>query len=555
MTKRTLSFRNMIGSFGLPRKSVFLLLLVLTFVLVATAVAQEGDDGDQAGEPEWVILSEEVLPYGVQSTATIIAGKDAFLSSLFADNNYGGNTTMGMGYLSGIYNAMRPLLYFNVSGVPSQATINSATMYIYQNSSNPSNDANMGFKAQYMKQDWGEYSVTWNNANYLGGDEITVGSNPSSLGWKTGDVTTLVRAWHNGSRPNYGFILTGDEGPQNNRSRFFRTREWGGSQPYIVVDYTQCSDQNPPTATVNPLPTWSGTSFGVSWTGSDNGSGIAYYDIEYNLNGGTWSRWLSQTTSTSANFTGASNGQQYQFRARAADNCGNVGAWTGAQAFTNIDSVAPTATVAPLDPYTTASSFIVYWDGSDNAGGSGIATYDIQVSVNDGGWQDWITNTTLKSGQITGAEQGDKFEFQARARDNAGNVGAYPNYPQASTTVVLYSVAVVRAFPSPPITDQLSFNVSWVGYHAPGVTIVTYDVRYQFNGAAWQNWVSTGNTSALFDDVDPNVDGIYGFEARAIDSLNRTEPWTGIAEASMVVDRHEPFIEVSTYLPLIILSP
>jgi len=554
MNKQSQKFRNMIGSFGLPRKSALLLLLVLTFVMVATAVAQEGDDGGDAAEPKWVVISEEVLPYGTQSTARIIASKDAYLSSLNANSNYGGSTTMGLGYWSGVYNAMRPLLEFNVSGIPSQATINYATMYIYQQSSSPSNDADMGFKAQYMKQQWNEYSVTWNNANYLGGDEIGIGQNTNALGWKTSDVTTLVRAWHNGSRPNYGFLITGHEGTDPPRNRFFRTRQWGGSEPYLVVDYTQCSDQTPPTATVNSLPTWSGTSFTVSWTGNDSGAGIAYYDIEYNLNGGSWTRWLSQTTATSTTFNGAANGQQYQFRARAADNCGNVGAWTGTQAFTNIDSVAPTASVEPLPPYTFASSFIVRWAGTDNPGGSGVASYDVQVKVNGGSWQNWITGTGLTSSQITGAVQGDVYEFQARARDNAGNVGSYPNFPQASTTVVLYSVAVVRDF-SAAITDQDSFNVSWLGYHAPGVNIITYDVRYQFNNGAWQDWISTGASNALFDEVNLSVDGIYGFEARAIDSLNQTEPWNGIPEASIVVDRLEPHIEVSVYFPLIILSP
>jgi hypothetical protein len=442
---------------------------------------------------------------------------------------------------------MRPIIEFNVSGVPSQATINNATMYIYQQSSSPSNDANMGFKAQYMKQQWSEHSVTWNNANYLGGDEITVGSNTNTLGWKTADVTTLVRAWHNGSRPNYGFILTGDEGPQNNRSRFFRTKEWGGSQPYIVVDYTQCSDQTPPTATVNSLPQFSKSSFNVSWTGSDSGAGISYYNIEYNVNGGSWSRWLSQTTATSATFNNAQNGQQYQFRAQAADNCGNVGNWTGAQAFTNIDSVAPTASVSPLDPYTFTSSFIVRWSGTDNAGGSGLKNYDVQVRVNGGGWQNWINGTTLTSGQITGAKQGEFYEFQARATDNVGNVQSYGNFPQASTTVVLNSVAVVREFAS-PITDQTSFNVSWIGYHAPGVTINTYDVNYRFNNGAWIPWYSGNELNALF--TLGTTDGIYYFEARARDSNGAVEPFTGTAEAAIVVDTIGA-MEQALWLPMV----
>jgi hypothetical protein len=456
---------------------------------------------------------------------------------------------MRMGYWTGVYDAMRLLLEFNVSGVPSQATINNATMYIYQSLSNPTNDSDMGFRAQYMKQYWDEYAATWNNANYLGGDEISIGQNSSVLGWKSADVTSMVQAWHNGSRPNYGFLITGDEGAQNNRSRFFRTRQWGGSEPYLIVDYTQCSDLTPPTATVNSLPTWSGTSFTVSWTGNDNGAGIAYYDIEYNVNGGSWTRWLSQTTATSATFNGAANSQQYQFRASAADNCGNVGAWTGAQAFTTIDSLPPSATVATLDQYTFSSSFVVNWDGADNPGGSGVATYDVQVSVNDGGWQNWISGTSLTSGQITGAAQGDVFEFQARARDNAGNVGSYPNYPQSSTIVVLYSVAVVKPF-NTPITDQTSFLVSWNVYHAPGVTINTVDVNVKFNNGPWELWNSYPGTTLSDTFTDAGEDGIYYFEARAKDSNGGVEPFTGTAEATIVVDQ-EGNIKVASYFPLI----
>ena len=102
--------------------------------------------------------------------------------------------------------------------------------------------------------------------------------------------------------------------------------------------------------------------------------------------------------------------------------------------------------------------------------------------------------------------------------------------------------------------EELSFNVSWIGYHAPNVTIEFYDLQYRFNGGAWQTWDTFTTTSGLFDLVNPGVDGAYDFEARARDSNNQTEPWTGIPEASMIVDRHPPFIDKPVYLPLIMMS-
>lgn len=543
-----------VKSVTFTKRTAFLFVILLTFAFVTAAVGQGPEPADTPGgeetEPEWVILKEEILPYGVQTTATIIASKDAFISSRYPNSNFGGNTTSGLGYYAGVYDAMRIIIQFDINSIPSSAIINSATLDSYLHSSRPSNDGPMAFKAQHMKSSWSEYSVTWNNANYLGGSEIGVREITSQLGWRSTDVTQLVKQWHNGTQVNYGFIMTGDEAPERNHDRFFRSRQYGGYEPRLYVNYTQCSDLTPPAAYANPLPAWSGSSINVSWYGNDNAAGIAYYDVDYNLNGGSWTRWLTNTTNQSATFNGAQNGQQYQFRVRAIDNCGNTGAW-GPTVFTNVDTIAPTASMQALNPYTFGSSFIVYWDGTDNPGGSGIASYDVQFRINGGSWTSWINNTSAKSAQVTGGQQGDVYEFQARARDVAGNTQGFTNVPQATTTIVLHSVAIVNKFLSPPITDQLSFNVSWSGFSAPGVTINFYDLQYRFNGGAWTTWDSFDTTSALFDLVDPDVDGIYEFEARARNSLNQTESFTGTPEAMIVVDRHAPFIEISGFFPIV----
>lgn len=70
------------------------------------------------------------------------------------------------------------------------------------------------------------------------------------------------------------------------------------------------------------------SSFTVSWSGTDNVSGIASYDVQYRdmLLGTAWTSWKSQTTATSATFSGQ-HGHTYQFRCRAKDNGGNQEAW------------------------------------------------------------------------------------------------------------------------------------------------------------------------------------------------------------------------------------
>jgi uncharacterized membrane protein len=91
--------------------------------------------------------------------------------------------------------------------------------------------------------------------------------------------------------------------------------------PYLREDYTIEFDL--PVSKVLPLPPSVSTeSFMVSWNGTDVGSGIAYYNIDYSTDGTTWQRWLSGTTETTAQFSGKA-GTTYYFRSMAVDNARN----------------------------------------------------------------------------------------------------------------------------------------------------------------------------------------------------------------------------------------
>jgi hypothetical protein len=70
----------------------------------------------------------------------------------------------------------------------------------------------------------------------------------------------------------------------------------------------------------------------ISWSGGDDASGIANYDIQYRAAAyagafGTPVLWQSATTATSASFTG-SPGSTYCFSGRAADVVGNLSSWS-----------------------------------------------------------------------------------------------------------------------------------------------------------------------------------------------------------------------------------
>ena len=104
------------------------------------------------------------------------------------------------------------------------------------------------------------------------------------------------------------------------------------------------------------------------------------------------------------------------------------------QALVTFDGGAPTSTVTTL-PGISPTSFTVSWSGQDDAGGSGIASYDVYVKVNAGAFALFQTNTTATSAAFTGVS-GNTYEFYSVATDNVGNVQPTPAAAQATTEVV-----------------------------------------------------------------------------------------------------------------------
>jgi hypothetical protein len=89
-------------------------------------------------------------------------------------------------------------------------------------------------------------------------------------------------------------------------------------------------DTTPPSSSATSPASTTSDSFVVSWSGTDNLSGIATYDVQYRVgSSGSWSSWLSGVSESSAVFGPASPGQTYYFQVRATDNAGNLEAYPG----------------------------------------------------------------------------------------------------------------------------------------------------------------------------------------------------------------------------------
>lgn len=145
-----------------------------------------------------------------------------------------------------------------------------------------------------------------------------------------------------------------------------------------------------------------------------------------------------------------------------------------------IDVVAPTSQVLPLGDTNRQTQFLVQWTGQDDAGGSGVATYDVLVSDNGGPWVLW-TNTAATSAVYRGLDN-RAYAFYSVARDQAGLVETAPALADA----------VTRVAATPDLSQDL---------------FPTYNlVSVPFSGTGWTN------AEALASAI-PNCAGVWKWDA------------------------------------------
>ena len=162
---------------------------------------------------------------------------------------------------------------------------------------------------------------------------------------------------------------------------------YSGGTGFLGSQATMSITINPglPTSSVVALPAAeSSASFTVTWSGQDyvGGSGVADYEVYVSDDGGPVALFESNTTATSATFTGE-DGHTYSFYSVATDIGGNQQATpTTAQATTLVD-LPPTAIIvspganpltAPVDQLTLSFSKPV----------AGLVLADLSLTLNGG---------------------------------------------------------------------------------------------------------------------------------------------------------------------------
>jgi len=244
-----------------PRPRSLSLLPVISLLLLA-ALPLAGPTGASVGD---------------SVVALVLA--DTWIDQDYPTENHGSDAdfTVALGYndKTGVFYHHYALLRFDLSGVPPGAAVETATLWLYQSSAFGA--YNLTLMPQAITASWLEGTVNWYNRP----GHTDLGDPPTTLdlttGWKTLDVTKIVRAWAEGSVANYGLLLKTDDAAVG--SRTFRARQDEKYRPSLEIVYTV-----PPTATSTPTETPPSPAYvadlGDAPDGS-NSSGMpmhAYYD-------------------------------------------------------------------------------------------------------------------------------------------------------------------------------------------------------------------------------------------------------------------------------------
>jgi len=552
---------------GRTARVVLSLLLVLVLLGPTLGVAAQEDgpsdeDQERPGPPRLLdreapdrepeVLERTVTPEGLANVIVELpAEADTYIASEWPNQTFGSDA-LYLGYnLAGENNfgAQRMLLRFDIlENVPQGAVVNQASLRLRLNYASPDGDEAMGTVLRRLCSSWSETDVTWNREPDW--REIRARAEVGAEeAWYTWDVTGLVADWAARQHANHGMEIIGDETVQQRERAFYSRETTNGLSPRLVVDYTAFNDQEPPVVEVNALPDVVDRDFTVSWSGKDpGGSGIASYDVQYRVDGGAWTDWIldAQPPTNAADFMAGQDGRFYEFRARGEDRAGNVEAFGPPEASTTVDTQPPSTSVDALPAFSTEDTFSVSWSGHDD--GAGIRYYDVRYRHDGGSWIPW-QQQTLTTRATFHALRGGSYDFEARAVDELGLVEDFTGEAEASIVVDTEPPnAAVNALPVK--TGDNSFTVSWSGYD--NVTgIQYYDVRYRYNRGGWILWRSqTTAKSAHFSAA--HGDGIYDFEARAVDNVGLQEAFLGRAEASIIVDAVPPFIEPTVWLPFVV---
>jgi len=449
------------------------------------------------------------------------AGKDTFISSTVPKENNGANDILRVKSTAGNNSV---LLQFDLSNIPSNAIITTATVTLYREAGADNGAENISVYS--LTRAWDEGAgvgqqsgdgATWSNATNTtlwttaGGDYASTEIARVSVttdGYYTWTITSLVQGWVNGTWSNYGMIFASSVDGDDQNTFTSGDDTVAAQRPQFNVSYTTALN----ITFVSPTPD-NGATLNQSWVyvnaSLTNGNASAA-KLEFNGTNYTMSN-ASATPSNRwyYNKTDLPSGT-YTYKVYANDSGTNVFDVSETRTVTlNTDQTPPTVTI--INPanttYNTKSNLPLNYAATDN-----VAVDKCWVSY-DGG-----PNSTLAGcANSTFSVSNDGGHYvKVFANDTSGNQNSSTRYFTVDSTPPQWS-SQQSSIPSTYSLSTLStFNITWTDA-VSGVNTVLFESNYSGTPQNYSAYLISGNVYGYNATLPA---GTFYWKFNAKDSVN-----------------------------------
>lgn len=375
-----------------------------------------------------------------------------------------------------------------------------------------------------------ENTLTW--ADGSGGDAVSFNAQASTLE----DFSVVDQ--ESGFIPDLSHTFVGLADSTTYHYRVLARDEVDQISPAGNVE-SSTQDATAPESAVEALPAASPTTFAVSFTAVDGGSGTNTVELFYNFEGGAFNS-AGVHTASPISFTANDGDGLYGFYTVATDSVGNIEASPAVpDATTQVDTTAPiTPTMVAEPAFTAADSNTVAC--SDEAA-SGAVTYNFQISETAD-----FSVLSGESGAIAessftfhGLIDGGTYYYRVAAIDALGNASGF-SVVVASTQDAAAPVSEAGALPP---QGAPTFDVAFSAMDA-GSGVETVELFFNFDGGAFTSFGSFGVSPIAF--TAANGEGTYGFYTVATDSLSNIESDPAAAQSTCLLDLTAPVSAVDS---------
>jgi hypothetical protein len=320
---------------------------------------------------------------GVLNTAKLAPSQDSYVNTNSANTNYGANASMVVDISGGGLGSQHALMQFDVSSMPANATISSATLTVNATANGGATNLNL----YRLNEAWTENQVTWNervtgtNWGTLAGSitgGVQASLNTGLTGLHSWTVTTLVQSWYATPANDHGLMIAG---PDTGGTTVTYESNEGTTAPQLVINYTVpqaapvLSGANSLT-TINEDPGTNGGTLlsalltgnytdvntehqpGIAVTAVDNTNGTWQYSTD---SGGVWNDFGAPTTATAR--LRSANGTTYVRFVPDADWNGTVNPGMTFKGWDQTTGTAGATADVTLDGGTTAFSSAIFSSG------------------------------------------------------------------------------------------------------------------------------------------------------------------------------------------------